>query len=69
MVMSNLVIILSFLIPLELCSDYVQSQLCLLGGINKDPAVPLDGARQPPKYGNNVSSTNLKIQPTLKFCD
>jgi hypothetical protein len=69
MVMSNLVIILRVFYSIGAMLRSFSKPVCLPGGINEDPAAWLDGARQPPKYGNNVSSTNLKIQPTLKFCD
>ncbi len=45
---------------LELCSDHFPGQLCQPGDINKDPTVWLDGARPPPKYIKNMSSTNSK---------
>ena len=49
--------------PLEICSDHFTRWLCLPVGINKDPAVWINGARLPHKciFKNNTSLMNSKI--------
>jgi hypothetical protein len=63
LVITKLVEFLSLSNPLELCSDHFLGWNSQPGGINKDPSIWLDVARQTPRYNfkNNKSLTNSKI--------